>query len=66
MRLNLYWRGWDLLDVELHIVRRRPDGNAADEGPSLRATDGGQAERADPFGDPGTVVGFGFSRAPTP
>jgi hypothetical protein len=60
VRLNLYWRGWDLIDVELHLCRRRPDDD--DDGPTLRAHGGGQAERADPFGDPGTVVTFGFAR----
>lgn len=25
MRLNLYWRGRDVLDVEVHVWRKRPD-----------------------------------------
>jgi len=25
MRLNLYWRGYDLIDIEVHALRRRRD-----------------------------------------
>jgi hypothetical protein len=63
VRLTLYWRGYDLLDVELHLIRRRPDDDPPDhDGPALEA--GGSLEssdRAEPYGDPATVVRFGFS-----
>lgn len=61
MRLNLYWRGRDVIDVELHVWRQRAEDDG-DEPPTLQASGGGQAERAETFGDPGTVVSFGFSR----
>ena len=55
MRLNLYWRGWDLVDVEVHLVRRRPD----DE-PVEVSNSGGQFELAEPMEAPDTTVRIGF------
>jgi len=59
VRLNLYWRGRDVLDVELHLWRRR-DEPTAEAAPTMQANGGGQAERSDHFGDPATIVTFGF------
>jgi hypothetical protein len=55
MRLNLYWRGWDLIDIEAHLVRRRCDGSTA--------TNITVAESADP-----NRIDFGFQAPyrPTP
>ncbi len=62
VRLNLYWRGRDVLDVELHVWRKRDDSPADLGAPRLEATSGGQAERAESFGDPDTKTSFGFGR----
>lgn len=62
MRLNLYWRGRDVIDVELHVWKQRKDDETPGNSPKLKASGGGQAERADQFGDPDTVVVFGFGR----
>jgi hypothetical protein len=62
VRVNLYWRGRDVLDVELHQWRKREDTPPHGSPPKLEATGGGQAERADTFGDPDTIVSFGFGR----
>lgn len=63
MRLSLYWRGRDVLDVELHVWRKRDDDQPEPDAPRLEASGGGgQAERADAFGDPDTIVSFGFGR----
>lgn len=61
MRLNLHWRGRDVIDVELHVWRMRPDDEP--ERPKLAAAPGLQAsELAENFGDPDTIAGFGFGR----
>lgn len=60
MRLNLYWRGQDVVDVELHVWRKRPDDMTTDDGPRIEASGGGSSERASSFGDPATIAGFGF------
>lgn len=62
MRLTLRWRGRDVIDVELHVWRNRED-TTDDSGPTLQASGGGQAERADTYGDPATIAGFGFQRS---
>jgi len=59
MRLNVYWRGRDVIDVEVHLWRKRDDDEQPDP-PKLEASGGGQVERADHFGDPDTAVSFGF------
>jgi hypothetical protein len=50
----------DVLDVQLHW----PWSTCAstDDAPKLEASGGGQAERAEPYGDPATISGFGFQR----
>lgn len=58
MRLILSARSRTLLDVEI-LVFPRP--SAPDNGPTLRATGGIHAERAETYGDPATVTSFGFS-----
>jgi hypothetical protein len=57
VRLNLYWRGWDLVDIEVHLVRRRPADN---DGPVLESAAGGQFELAEPEPYPDTRVRVGF------
>jgi hypothetical protein len=64
MRLNLYLRGVDLLDVELHagrvnvaVFQPRPDD--APNGPKLEATSGGQFEQAEPMQPDTPVFGYG-------
>ena len=57
MRLTLTIRDTDVLTLELHWP-----GKASDDGPALEASGGGQAERAEHFGDPDTIVSFGFGR----
>ena len=64
MRLNLYWRGRDVIDVEVHMWRRRDDDQPQGSAPKLEASGGGQAERADTYGDPATIAGFGFRSSP--
>ena len=60
MRLTLAIGDTDVLTVELHWPwtkqPQQPDG------PKLEASGGGQVERADTFGDPDTIVSFGFGR----
>jgi len=58
VRLNLYWRGWDLVDVEVHLVRRRPDDLG--EPLVLEASGNGQFELAEPMDTPDTSVRIGF------
>lgn len=62
MRLNLYWRGRDVVDIELHVWKQRADDEQKPKQPRLQATGGGMAERAERFGDPDTIVSFGFGR----
>lgn len=64
MRLNLYWRGRDVVDVEVHVWKRR-DPEPVDRGPALQARAAlADTAIADPFGDPGTIVSFGFCASP--
>lgn len=59
MRINLYWRGRDVVDVEVHLWKMRDE--AVNSGaPTLEASGGGSAERAEHYGDPATQHGFGF------
>lgn len=58
MRLILTIRGTDVVDLEL----RWPSKAAAPVAPPrLEATSGGEFDRAEPYGDPATQHGFGFS-----
>jgi hypothetical protein len=69
VRLNLYWRGRDVIDVEVHVFRRRrgsednePTLQSEDKEPTLQAA--GQlaaSELAEPM-EPDTYVRipFGF------
>lgn len=66
MRLNLYLRGIDLLDVEVHagrvnvaVFQPREDDAPTDGGPTIQATGGGLVERAEPFEPDTSVMGFG-------
>lgn len=66
MRLNLYLRGIDLLDVEVHagrvnvaVFQPREDDPPPNDGPTLQATGGGLAERAEAFEPDTSVMGFG-------
>ncbi len=63
MRLNLYWRGRDVIDIEAHVWRKRDDDAAAEEPPKLQAA--GQladASLAEPMDCPDTTVRIGFGR----
>lgn len=69
MRFNVYLRGIDLIDVELHagkatvaVFQPRKDDPAADDGPTLQATAGGQFETATVI-EPDTKT-FGYSQRP--
>lgn len=62
MRLNLYWRGRDIIDIELHVWRLRDDD--PQPGPVLEAAAGGEFERADPMEAPDTTVRIGFRSHP--
>jgi hypothetical protein len=55
MRLNLYWRGFDIVDVEVHLFRRRIDGDDV----LITRTMLEDSERSDAI-DPDTWV-FGFA-----
>lgn len=57
MRLILTLRGVPVIDLELRLPTN-PEPEP--ERPTLEATDGGQAERADTYGDPATIAGFGL------
>lgn len=62
MRLNLYWRGRDVIDIELHIWRKRDE--ASDTGaPTLEAVgylaDSSRAEATQP-----DTTTFGFGTRP--
>lgn len=62
MRLNLYWRGRDVVDVELHLWRKRDDETTSDA-PKLEAAGHLQdSTRAEPC-EPDTKT-FGFSQRP--
>ena len=62
MRLNLYWRGRDIVDVEMHLWRKREDDDSP-EPPELTAganlQDSGRSEPMDP-----DTVTFGFGWRP--
>lgn len=61
VRLNLYWRGRDVIDVELHVWRRRADDEPGDECPKLTAAPGLQGvSRAAPMEPDTAVFGFGL------
>lgn len=55
MRLVLTIRGTDVIDLEIRWPSKQQD-----QPPRLEASGGGQAERAEPYGDPATISGFGF------
>jgi len=61
VRLNLYWRGIDIIDLEVHVLRPRPveveDCGCGDE---TLAASGGQFELADDLEAPDTRVRVGF------
>jgi hypothetical protein len=63
VRLNLYWRGWDVFDVELHVWKKRGESPSkpADEGPNLRAAGHLQSSQIATPMEPDTTT-FGFSR----
>ena len=64
MRLNLYWRGRDVIDVEVHVWKRRADDACDDDcgctGPALESSGNGQFELAEPMEAPDTTVRIGF------
>ena len=65
MRLNLYWRGIDLIDVELHLFRHRDDDEPTGQPPVLSAAAHPvDVSRADgpAWQDDQPVVVFGFGR----
>lgn len=68
MRLNLYWRGRDVLDIEAHVWKRRPPEpkpKPEPEGPALHAAPHlADTAYARDFGPPDTVV-FGFCAPPS-
>ena len=66
MRLNLYWRGRDVVDLELHLWRKREKPSPPGRGPRLQAA--GQCADvtlAEPLPSPDTTVAgrFGFTRS---
>lgn len=67
MRLNLYWRGRDVIDIEVHVWRLR-DEDDEDEGPALQASGHlAASELADGTPSPDTyaqALSFGFGRHP--
>lgn len=56
MRLNLYWRGWDLIDIEAHLLSRRRDD---DDMIVVRTLLEG-SEMAEEIEPDTRVFGFGF------
>ena len=61
MRLVLTIRGTDVLDLEL----RWPNKATGEEpAPKLEASGGHDFDRAEPYGDPATQHGFGFTLPP--
>lgn len=59
MRINIFWRGFDLLDIEAHAFRRRPD-EKVEVGPKLEAVGYlADSSRAEPM-QPDTSAAFGF------
>lgn len=64
MRLNLYWRGRDVVDVEVHVWKLR-DPEPVDAGPALQARAHlADTALAEPFGDAATITSFGFCASP--
>lgn len=66
MRLNVYLRGIDIIDIELHAGRvnvavfQPRDGDEPGAPPKIEATSGGQFEHAGGTSEPDTaVMGFG-------
>lgn len=60
MRLNLYWRGRDVIDIELHAWRKRED-TPDDEAPRLQAAAHPvDTSRAEPMQPDCTTFGFGI------
>lgn len=63
MRVNLYWRGRDVIDVELHVWKRRADDDKTEEPPKLQAAAHPvDVSRAEPMSCPDTTVSIGFGR----
>lgn len=62
MRLNLYWRGRDVIDIEMHIWKKRDEESEA-ETPKLEAVgylaDSSRAEATQP-----DTTTFGFGTRP--
>lgn len=62
MRLNLYWLGRDVIDIELHVWKKR-DETQESQGPSLEAVgylaDSSRAEATQP-----DTTTFGFGTRP--
>lgn len=58
MRLTLYWRGRDVIDVEVHAWKKRADDGS--EPPKMEAVGYlADSSRAEPTDEPDTRV-FGF------
>lgn len=61
MRLNLYWRGRDVLDIEAHLWRKRDDDEP--EQPKMQAAAHlADSSRAEPMEASETYVAFGFGK----
>ncbi|MCW2763860.1 MAG: hypothetical protein JWR85_4061 [Marmoricola sp.] len=59
MKLNLYWRGRDVIDIELHLWRLRKTTTVVkDDGPSLRAGASLQSAAFAKPTTPQTTIGF--------
>ena len=58
MRLNLYWRGIDLIDIELHLFRPRADEDQPEVPVIQAAAHPVDVSRAEPM-EPDTMA-FGF------
>ncbi len=64
MRLNLYWRGRDIIDIEAHVwKKRRCDDEVFEEAPSLQAASHLAASELANDVAPDTRV-FGFTGGP--
>ena len=58
MRINVYWRGRDVIDVEFHLWRRRED--EPQRLPTLQAVGYlADSDRAEPMQPDTTTFGFG-------
>ena len=62
MRLNLYWRGRDVLDIEAHLWRKRPDDDEPEQPKLQAAANLADSSRAEPMDAPDTYVAFGFGK----